>query len=332
METPRVLITGGGGFLGQAIVKLCLARGYHVRIMGRKQRSQDCPPEVDYFCGDLANRESVEKAMQGCHYVFHVAAQAGIWGRWEDYVKNNIIGTRYCLEVARATGIKAFVYTSTPSVVFTGEAFQGADESLPYGRNWLCAYAETKASAERDVLKSHTPEMPTCALRPHLIWGPGDHHIFPRILERARQGKLRIVGDGENKVDVTHVDSAAVAHLNALDALLAGRGHGKAYFISQGQPVKLWEFVNRLLSGAGLPHVTQKISLRRAYLLGAILEGIWTIFRLKGEPPMTRFVAVELAKDHWFDIRAAQQDLGFQPQHDTWQALDKLAQTFREKI
>ena len=331
MESPRVLITGGGGFLGQAIVKLCLARGYRVRSLSRKPLSPNSPAGVEYFRGDIANREDVEKAVEGCDYVFHVAAQAGIWGRWEDYVKNNMIGTRHCLVAARDAGVKAFVYTSTPSVVFSGESFQGANESLPYGRNWLCAYAETKASAEKDVLQSNSVAMPTCALRPHLIWGPGDNHIFPRLLERARQGKLRIVGDGENKVDVTHVDSAALAHLKALDALVAGRGHGKAYFISQGQPVKLWEFINRLLQGAGIPPVTKKISLRRAYFLGMVLEGIWTLFRLKGEPPMTRFVAVELAKDHWFDIRAAQKDLGFQPQHDTWQALDALAQTFREK-
>lgn len=329
MESPRVLITGGNGFLGQAIVKLCLARGYHVRILGRKPRSADQPTGVDYFRGDLTQKADVEKAVQGCAYVFHVAAQAGIWGRWEDYVKNNISGTHNCLEAARATGVKAFIYTSTPSVVFTGVSFQGADESLPYGRNWLCAYAETKASAERLVLQSHSDAMPTCALRPHLIWGPGDHHLFPRVLNRARQGKLRIVGDGENKVDVTHVDTAAQAHLNALDALLAGRGHGKAYFISEGQPVKLWEFINRLLTGAGIAPVTKKISLRRAYFLGALLEGLWTILPLKGEPPMTRFVAVELAKDHWFNIQAARKDLGFQPRCDLWPTLDALAKTFR---
>jgi len=139
-----------------------------------------------------------------------------------------------------------------------------------------------------------------------------------------------MVGDGNNKVDVTHVDTAANVHLQALDALLAGKANGKAYFISQGTPIKLWEFVNRLLIGANIKPVTQKISLRKAYILGSVLETMWSLFKLKGEPPMTRFVAVELAKDHWFDVSAAQKDLGLKPAHNTWTALDALALTYRK--
>jgi len=227
--------------------------------------------------------------------------------------------------------VRALVHTSTPSVVFNGEAFRGADESLPYGDNWLCAYAETKAIAEEVALKAASTQLKVCALRPHLIWGPGDPHLFPRVLARARAGKLRIVGDGQNQVDVTHVDTAADAHLGALDALLAGRANGKAYFLSQGEPVKLWEFINRLLVGAGEKPVTRRISKRAAYCLGALLEGVWTLCRLKGEPPMTRFVAVELAKDHWYDVSAARRDLGLKPAVDTWAELDRLAATFRTK-
>jgi nucleoside-diphosphate-sugar epimerase len=223
------------------------------------------------------------------------------------------------------------VYTSTPSVVFNGESFRGADESLPYGTDFLCAYAETKATAERRALAAASETLKVCALRPHLIWGPGDHHLFPRVLARARAGNLRIVGEGTNQVDVTHVDTAADAHLGALDALLAGHANGKAYFLSQGEPVKLWSFINRLLVGAGEKPVTKRISQRAAYWLGALLEGAWTLFRLKGEPPMTRFVAVELAKDHWFDVSAARRDLGLKPAVETWAELDRLAATLRTK-
>jgi hypothetical protein len=193
------------------------------------------------------------------------------------------------------------------------------------------AYAETKAIAEEVALKAASEQLKVCALRPHLIWGPGDNHLFPRVLARARAGKLRIVGDGENQVDVTHVDTAADAHLGALDALLAGRANGKAYFLSQGEPVKLWVFINRLLVGAGEKPITKRISQRAAYWLGALLEGAWTLFRLKGEPPMTRFVAVELAKDHWFDVSAARRDLGLKPAVETWAELDRLAATLRTK-
>jgi len=331
MSRPRVLVTGGAGFLGQAVVRRCLARGYHVRVLGRTPLTGALAEQVEFQRGDIADRTAVDTAVQGCDYVFHVAAKAGVWGPWEDYLRINIGGTTNVVEACRARGVSALVHTSTPSVVFSGEAFRGADETLPYGDNWLCAYAETKAVAEQVALKAASDQLKVCALRPHLIWGPGDNHLFPRVLARARAGKLRIVGGGDNRVDVTHVDTAADAHLGALDALLAGRANGKAYFLSQGEPVKLWEFINRLLVGAGEQPVTRRLSQRSAYALGALLEGVWTLCRLKGEPPMTRFVAVELAKDHWFDVSAARRDLGLKPAVDTWAELDRLAATLRTK-
>jgi len=329
MSAPTVLVTGGGGFLGRAVVARCLARGYAVRVYGRSALASDLAARVAFHQGDLADAARLEAAVRGCDYVFHVAAKAGVWGPWEDYVRANLLGTETVVRACREHGVRALVHTSTPSVVFNGEAFRGADESLPYGRGFLCAYAETKATAERRVLAAASATLKVCALRPHLIWGPGDHHLFPRVLARARAGKLRIVGDGNNRVDVTHVDTAADAHLGALDALLAGRANGKAYFLSQGEPVNLWEFINRLLVGAGLPPVTRRIGLRQAYALGAAMEGLWTVLRLLGEPPMTRFVAVELAKDHWFDVSAAKRDLGLKPSVDTWTELDRLAASYR---
>jgi nucleoside-diphosphate-sugar epimerase len=331
MNPPLVLVTGGAGFLGQAVVRRCLARGYRVRVLGRTPLAGELAGKADFFRGDIADRGAVDAAVQGCDFVFHVAAKAGVWGPWEEYVRINIDGTTNIVEACKVHGVRALVHTSTPSVVFNGEAFRGADESLPYGENWLCAYAETKAIAEEVALKSASDRLKVCALRPHLIWGPGDNHIFPRVLARARAGKLRIVGDGENQVDVTHVDTAADAHIGALDALLAGRANGQAYFLSQGEPVKLWTFINRLLVGAGEKPVTRRISQRAAYCLGALLEGAWTLCRLKGEPPMTRFVAVELAKDHWFDVSAARRDLGLKPAVETWAELDRLAATLRKK-
>ena len=331
MNPFTVLVTGGNGFLGRAVVERCLARGYAVRVYGRSDLSADLATRVAFHRGDLTDATALTAAVQGCDYVFHVAAKAGGWGAWDDYVRSNISGTETVVQACREHGVKALVYTSTPSVVFNGESFRGADASLPYGTEFLCAYAETKATAERRALEAASDTLKVCALRPHLIWGPGDHHLFPRILDRARAGKLRIVGDGTNRVDVTHVDTAADAQLSALDALLAGRANGKAYFLSQGEPVNLWEFINRLVVGAGLPPITKKIPLRRAYAIGAIMEALWTILPLKGEPPMTRFVAVELAKDHWFNVSSAQRDLGLKPAVDTWTELDRLAATLRTK-
>jgi nucleoside-diphosphate-sugar epimerase len=331
MSRPTVLVTGGGGFLGRAVVERCLARDYAVRVYGRSPLAADLAPRVEFHRGDLADAATLTAAVRGCDFVFHVAAKAGVWGKWEHYVRSNITGTETVVQACRAHGVQALVYTSTPSVVFNGESFRGADESLPYGTDFLCAYAETKATAERRALEAASDTLKVCALRPHLIWGPGDHHLFPRVLASARAGKLRIVGDGANRVDVTHVDTAADAHLGALDALLAGRANGKAYFLSQGEPVNLWDFINRLLIGAGEKPVTKQIPLCRAYAIGAVMEALWTVLPLKGEPPMTRFVAVELAKDHWFDVSAARRDLGLKPAVDTWTELDRLAATLRKK-
>lgn len=225
------------------------------------------------------------------------------------------MGTRNVIAGCRLHGVGKLVYTSTPSVVFTGDSFEGADESLPYGRNWLSDYPETKAIAERAVLEAHTPGLlATCALRPHLLWGSGDPHLLPRVIARAASGRLRQVGDGLNRVDLTHVTNAAKAHLDAWDALERGTAGGRAYFISNGEPVALWPWINDLLERLAMPPVRKRLSLSAAYRLGAALEGVWRLGRLSGEPPMTRFVAVELAKSHWFSIEAARRDLGYKPE------------------
>lgn len=329
MPQPRVLITGGGGFLGRALVQRCLARGWQVCATGRNPQPDLVAQGVTFIPGDVAELTHARKMVAGCDAVFHVAAKAGIWGKRADFERSNIGGTRAVVAACQLEGVTDLVYTSTPSVVFTGQPFRGADESLPYGSNWLGDYARTKAQAEALALAAHTTNLRVTALRPHLIWGQGDPHLFPRLLARARSGKLRIVGDGTNRVDVTHVSTAAAAHLGALDALRAGRAGGRAYFISQGEPVNLWDFVNRLLVGAGIQPVTRHVPLAVAYAAGATLEAAWATLRLQGEPPMTRFVATELAKDHWFNVRAAQRDLGLKPEVNTWEALDALAATFR---
>lgn len=329
MSTRQVLITGGGGFLGRALVTRCLERGWQVRVAGRAPQPALAARGVEFIAGDIADPEHARRAARGCDAVFHVAAKAGVWGPRADYERANVGGTQAVIDACRAEGVGRLVHTSTPSVVFNRSPFRGADESLPYGRGWLCHYARTKAEAERRALAADGPGLRVTALRPHLIWGPGDPHLFPRLLARARAGRLAIVGDGANRVDVTHVDTAADAHLGALDALDAGRAAGRAYFISQGEPVRLWDFVNRLLAGAGLPPVTRRVPFPVAYAAGATLEATWSVFRLSGEPPMTRFVATELAKDHWFDVSAARRDLGLRPAHDTWEALDRLARSLR---
>lgn len=250
--------------------------------------------------------------------MFHVAARVGVWGRYDDFFRDNVLGTRALLAAARRAGVSRFVHTSTPSVVYNGRDLAGADESLPLTRDCPSAYPLTKALAEADALAANAPDFRVCALRPHLIWGVGDPHLVPRILARARAGRLRIVGEGKNLVDMVHVENATDALLLAERALGAkgeapGAAAGRAYFITNGEPVNLWDWVNDLLRALDEPPVTRRISLPAARVIGAGCELVWRGLRLGGEPPMTRFVAAELAKDHWFSIAAARRDLGYSP-------------------
>jgi nucleoside-diphosphate-sugar epimerase len=263
--------------------------------------------------------------------VFHVAAKAGIWGSWGSFYQPNVLGARNVVAACRTHGIGRLVYTSTPSVVFNRAAFCGADESLPYGSRWLCHYAHTKAIAEKETLAANNPDLQVLALRPHLVFGPGDPHLLPRVVEKARAGRLRIVGNGQSQVDVSYVGNVADAHLNALDALDSGKAAGKAYFISQGEPVALWPWINSVLESLNMTPITRTIPLPLAYGIGGACEGLWKILCRSDEPPMTRFVAVELAKDHYFDIRAARRDLSYLPQTDMATALEKTVADLRER-
>ncbi len=326
----KTLVTGGGGFLGRYIVKKLLERGWEVAILGRSPQPDLEDQGVKLFQGDLEDVNLVEVACKGRDAVFHVAAKAGIWGDLKSFYQPNIVGTHNVISACQRHGVGRLVYTSTPSVVFNRQSFQNADETLPYGRNWLCHYAQTKSMAEKEVLFSHQSNgLRTTALRPHLIWGVGDPHLLPRVIERAKSGRLRIVGDGKNLVDITHVENAAEAHLLALDALEKGAAGGKAYFISQGEPVRLWEWINELLRGLSIPLGTKKISLKKAYAVGACLEGFYKTLNLKEEPPMTRFLALELAKDHYFNISAARRDLGYEPKVSTRQGMADFLQYFK---
>ncbi|HZP58708.1 MAG TPA: NAD-dependent epimerase/dehydratase family protein [Opitutaceae bacterium] len=315
MPTGSVLVTGGTGFLGRRLVDRLLAEGRAVAVLARRPAPDLTARGVRLVTADLTDSVAVRAACAGVKTVFHTAAKVGVWGRDDEFYRINVLGTRTLLEACRTAGVKYFVHTSTPSVVYNGRDLAGADESLPLTAHCPAAYPRTKAQAEKEVLASNSAVLRTVALRPHLIWGRGDPHLVPRLLERARAGRLRIVGDGKNRVDMVHVENAVDAHLLAEQALRspASPAAGQAYFITNGEPVLLWEWINALLVALGRPPVTKKISLRSATALGAACELAWRALPLGGEPPMTRFVAAELAKDHWFAIGAARRDLGYAP-------------------
>jgi nucleoside-diphosphate-sugar epimerase len=278
---------------------------------------------VEVVCGDLTNTGVVRAACEGMDAVFHVAARAGVWGSWDSFYQPNVVGTRNVVDACREQRVGRLVYTSTPSVVFNRQAIRGGDETMPYGRDWLCHYAHTKALAEAALLAANSETLKVVALRPHLIFGPGDPHLLPRVIESVRNGRLKIVGDGTNQVDVSYVENVADAHLNALDALASGAAAGNAYFISQGEPVQLWPWLNGILVELGHAPLTQRLPLPLAYGVGAVCELFGQLLRRRDDPPITRFVAVELAKDHYFEIGAAQRDLGYAPQVSMREALTR---------
>jgi len=321
----KALVTGGGGFLGRYIVEKLAARGDSVRVLGRSRYPELERLGVEAVQADLRDKTAVTRACEKIDVVFHVAALPALWGRWRDFYGINVQGTENVLAGCRAQGVPRLVYTSTPSVVFDRSDLCNVDESYPYPARHDCYYAQTKAVAERLVLAANGKGLLTAALRPHLVWGPRDNHLIPKVLERARAGQLFIVGDGSNKVDITYVENAADAHLQAADHLQAGsRVAGQAYFISQGEPVLLWDFVNLLLEKLGVAKVTRRISYRAAMGLGAVLEGIHRLLFLRREPRMTRFLAAQLAKSHYFDISRARRDFGYAPRVSTAAGLELL--------
>jgi nucleoside-diphosphate-sugar epimerase len=312
MSAPT-LVTGGTGFLGGRIVERLLREGRRVTVLGRTPAPALEARGVRFVRASLDDTAAVHAACAGIETVYHVAAKVGIWGPHEEYFRTNVLGTRALLAGAREQGVKYFVHTSTPSVVYNGRDLRNADESLPLTDRCPSSYPLTKAMAEREVLAANSPGFRTVALRPHLIWGVGDPHLVPRLLARARAGRLRIVGTGANRVDMVHVDNAVEAHLLAEAALRQDRAAGRPYFITNAEPVLLWDWINGLLQSLGEPPVTKRISAGTASVVGAVCEAAWRVLPLRGEPPMTRFVAAELAKDHWFDPTAARRDLGYVP-------------------
>ena len=328
----RALVTGGGGFLGGAIVRLLRARGETVLSFARGTYPELTTAGVEEQRGDLADPGAVLAATEGCDIIYHVAARAGIWGRWSDFHRPNVIGTQNVLDACREHGIRRLVYTSSPSVVFKGRDMEGVDESVAYSSHFHAHYPHTKMMAERAILAANSGKLATVALRPHLIWGPGDRHLVPRILERGRAGQLRRLGREEKLVDSVFIDDAAAAHLAAGDRLEPGSTiSGKAYFISQGEPKPLWDLINGILAAGGVPPVERSISPRVAYAAGCILEAAYKLLRRPDEPRMTRFLARELSTAHWFDISAARRDLGYEPRHTIAEGLQKLAESLHEE-
>lgn len=325
MESTKVLVTGAGGFLGQYIARDLIAAGYEVYSFSRSRYEALDNMGVIQRQGDLSQYADVEKAFAGIDAVIHTASLVGMWGRYEDFYKTNVTGTENVIRACHINHISKLIYTSTPSVAFADKNLCNVDESIGYPDKYLSMYAKTKAIAEKMVLMANSGVLSTVAIRPHLIFGPGDLNLVPRVVLAAKSNRLKIIGDGENLVDVTYVENASLAHVLALEQLNAFAAiAGKAYFLGQG-PIKLWDFTNEILTRSGLEPVTKKVPFKLAYFTGLLIElCLKVIGKYDVDPVMTRFVALQLGKSHYYCHDRIEKDLGFKAKYSIKEGLDRL--------
>jgi nucleoside-diphosphate-sugar epimerase len=329
-KSERVLVTGGGGFLGGAIVKRLVKRGGHVRSLSRKFYPGLETMGVDQIQGDISDSETVARACEDRTIVYHVAAKPPPWGRYEDYHQTNVVGTQNIIDSCLDQDQSRLIFTSTPSVVHNGKDIEGADESMPYPKKFSCHYAKTKAIAEQLVVKASRKKLKTIILRPHKIWGPGDNQILTRLVARAK--RLKQIGDGKNLIDVTYIDDAADAHILAADKLGEDPDlSGNIYFISQGEPVLAWYIINEFLKAGGCSPVKKSVPFRIAWVAGALLEVVYKFCHLSGEPYLTRFMVEAVSQTNWFKIDAAIRDLGYDPQISIDKGLRRLEAWLKNK-
>jgi len=323
----KVLVTGGGGFLGQAICRQLIAQGHSVRSMNRQRHAALDPLGVDQRTGDVASLDLVIEASKGVEAIVHSAGRVGSWGRVEDFYETNVRGTDNVLAACEMNEIDKLVFTSSPSVVHNGADLEGVNESVPYATHFSSPYAQTKALAEQHVLAANGAQLATVALRPHFVWGPGDPNLLPRILARARRGQLRLIGDVPKKIDTVYVDNAADAHVLALDKLAVGSPiAGKAYFVSQGEPITQEALINSWLKADGFPPETRRMSVALASFLGGAFETIYGMLGIAREPPLTRFMVEMLSTAHWFNIDAARRDLAYAPRVSMAEGMARVSQ------
>lgn len=326
VKVKTILVTGAGGFLGSYISKELITKGYKVIGLCRHTYPELIAQGITIIQCDLANKEKVDNIdLSNVDAIIHCAAFAGIWGDKRKFEAINYEGSLNLIKRAKEFNIEYFIYTSSPSVVFGADDIILGDESLDYPEKFFTDYARTKAMAEENILnEGKLGAIKTVSLRPHLIWGPGDPHLIPRILAKARSGKLKIIGQANNLVDIIYVENAAIAHVQALEALMRDPNlSGNAYFIAQERAVNLWEFINDILTRKNIAPVSEKVGFKLAYTLGCIFEFFYSIIGvLSPEPPLTRFMALQLSKNHYFSHEKAKRDFGYVPKISIEQALD----------
>jgi len=333
--TVKVLVTGATSMIGQHVVARLLDRGDAVTVVQR--RASQLKGVTEIRC-DLADRNGLDHdhsdrhpldiALEHVDAVVHLAARVGVTGRWEAFEAVNIGATQRLLGGAKKHGVDRFIHVSTPSVAHAGNSLVGAPAGPADPEHVRGHYARSKARGEQIALATNGAEMKVVALRPHLVWGPGDTQLIQRIVDRARAGRLALVGSGLALIDTTYVDNAASAIVAGIDA--ADRVAGRALVISNGQPRAVSEIIQRILLAAGLPTGVRHVPSSIAIGAGAVVERAWDRLDKTEDPPMTRFLAEQLATAHWFDQRSTRELLDWQPTVGLDDGFARLATSFQQ--
>jgi len=303
----KVLVTGATSLLGGAVAMRLQARGDDVTVFQRRPSGLG----VQEVRGDVADRDAVGAAVAGADVVIHAAAQVSVVGPWAEFAATNITGTQNLVDAARAARVGGFVYVSSPSVAHAGRSLVGAPAAPADPDHARGSYSRSKAQAERLALGASSDAFPVVAVRPHLVWGPGDTQLIGRIVDRARAGRLAIVGSGAALIDKTYIDNAADAIIAAADR--ARSLSGRAFVISNGEPRPVRELFTAITSAAGLAPPRLRVPARVARAAGTVLERVWARTGRADDPPITSFLAEQLSTAHWFDQRATRRALEWDP-------------------
>jgi nucleoside-diphosphate-sugar epimerase len=303
----RVLVTGGTSLLGAAVVERLAGRGDEVTVLQRRPSGMD----VREVLGDITDTDTVAEAVDGADAVMHLAARVGVVGAWPEFQSTNVAGTAAVLTAARKAGVGRLVYVSSPSVAHGGESLVGAGAAPADPDHATSHYSRSKAIAELLALGEADDRLSVVAIRPHLVWGPGDTQLIGRIVDRARSGRLALVGSGAALIDTTYIDNAADALLAALDR--AESLSGRALVVSNGEPRPIGELIARIVAAAGLDEPKIRVPVVVARFGGRMAERVWESSDREDDPPMTEFLAEQLSTAHWFDQRETRRALDWEP-------------------
>ena len=319
----RVLVTGASGLLGRAVATSILAAGHEVRTLQRSPSRVEGATDV---LGSVADATSVARATAGVDGIVHLAAKVSLAGDPAEFEAVNVGGTLRLLRAAVESGVGRFVYVSSPSVAHSGSSIVGDDAEPADPLRAHGDYARTKAQAELLALAADSPALAVVAVRPHLVWGPGDTQLVARIVERARQGRLPLLGKGAALIDSTYIDNAASGIAAALER--APHVHGNSYVITNGEPRPVAELLDGMCRAAGVPTPRWSVPAGVARTAGSLIEAVWRVRPGVDEPPMTRFLAEQLSTAHWFDQRRTRADLQWTPAVSLDEGFRRLAASY----